>query len=281
MVPETQACGGNMSNNHGQHAARRFRSLFLSDLHLGAPGCRAETILDFLQAHDADTIYLVGDTFDLWDPLFVHWGSAERQVVALLTERAAAGRRIVCLVGNHDRALVDPAGRDRPEVGGLAVDLCQDAVHVAGDGRRYLVLHGDVCDSRLLRFHIWTRIGSRADGALRLVDKALRRLRPRLAPEARGPLEMLILGLNDMLYRSRSHERRLVTLASSMGCDGVICGHYHIAALHDDHGLRYANCGDWTDSCTALAESHDGTLVLIGHGRTAGAAIGTAVGAWN
>jgi UDP-2,3-diacylglucosamine pyrophosphatase LpxH len=267
-----------MSQIVGQHALRRFRSLFLSDLHLGAPGCRADAILEFLRTHDADTIYLVGDTFDLWDPLFVHWGASERQIVALLAERAAAGRRIVCLVGNHDRALMHD--RDRPEVGGLVAELCRDAVHASGDGQRYLVLHGDVCDARLLRFHVWTRIGSRIDSALRLADKALRRLRPRLAPEARGPLEVLILGLKGMLYRSRSHERRLVALARSMGYDGVICGHFHIAALHDDHGLRYANCGDWTDSCTALVETRDGSLALVGQGRPLGAAIGEAAGQW-
>lgn len=269
-MPQKASPGAGTVKTDEQRAARRYRSLFLSDLHLGAPGCRAEAILDFLQTHDADTIYLVGDSFDLWDPLILHWGATERRIVALLGERQAAGRRIVCLVGNHDRALLHDRGRARPEVGGLAANPCREILHVAGDGRRYLVLHGDVCDARLLRFHIWTRLGSRTDSALRLADKALRRLRPRLGPEARGPLEMLIHGLNDLLYRNRSHERRLVALARSVGCDGVICGHYHIAALHDDHGLRYANCGDWTDSCTALAESADGTLALIGHGRPAG-----------
>lgn len=270
-----------MSDHHAQHAPRRFRSLFLSDLHLGAPGCRADAILDFLQSHDAETIYLVGDTFDLWDPLFTHWGETERRIVALLKARVAVGRRVFLLVGNHDRALAAALGRDRPEVGGLAQSIRPDLVHLAGDGRRYLVLHGDVCDARVLRFHLWTRLGSRADSLLRLADKALRRLRPALAPEARGPLEMLIHGLNDILYRNRSHERRLVALARSTGCDGVICGHYHIAALHDDHGLRYANCGDWTDSCTALAEMPDGTLALIGQGRRADVPLGDAVGEWS
>jgi UDP-2,3-diacylglucosamine pyrophosphatase LpxH len=269
-----------MSEALDQWGAWRFRSLFLSDLHLGAPGCRAEAILEFLQGHDADTIYLVGDTFDLWDPLFTHWGEAEHRIVALLAARVAAGRRVVCLVGNHDRALIAPSGRNRPEVGGLAAEILPDLVHVAGDGRRYLVLHGDICDARVLRFHIWTRLGSRADSLLRLADKVLRRLRPALAPEARGPLEMLIHGLNDILYRNRRHERRLVALARAMGCDGVICGHFHIAALHDDHGLRYANCGDWTDSCTALAEAPDGTLALIGQGRRADAPVGDRVGEW-
>ncbi len=269
-----------MSDNLGQPAPQRFRSLFLSDLHLGAPGCRAEAILTFLQGHDADTIYLVGDTFDLWDPLFIQWGASEQRIVALLAERVAAGRQVVCLIGNHDRALAHEPMRNRPELGGLAARICADRVHVAGDGRRYLVLHGDVCDARILRFHIWTRIGSRVDSALRLADKGLRRLRPRLAPEARGPLEVLIHGLNTLLYRNRSHERRLVALARATGCDGVICGHYHIAALHDDHGLRYANCGDWTDSCTALVETPDGGLALIGQGLPAGAAARKAAGQW-
>ena len=115
---------------------------------------------------------------------------------------------------------------------------------------------------------------------MRLADKALRRLRPRMAPEARGLLEMLIHRVNDLLYRNRRHERRLVALARATGCDGVICGHYHIAALHDDHGLRYANCGDWTDSCTALVESQDGTMALVGMGRPVGAAVGEAAGQW-
>lgn len=264
-----------MAGKLEQHHVRYYRSLFLSDLHLGAPGCRADDILAFLQGHDAETIYLVGDTFDLWDPLYVSWGPTERRIVALLNTRMAAGSRVVCLVGNHDRALLTEQARARPEVAGLATEFHRDIVHIGGDGTRLLVLHGDVCDARVLRFHIWTRLGSRADSFLRLADRALRRLRPRLDPEVRGPLEALITGLNGMLYRGRRHERRLVALARSLGCDGVICGHFHIAAMHCEHGLRYANCGDWTDSCTALAEEWDGRLALIGMPREAAARIGT------
>lgn len=245
---------------------RRLRSLFLSDLHLGAPGCRAEAILAFLRQHDADTIYLVGDTFDLWDPLFAHWSETHDRIVGLLRDRAAAGRRVVLLVGNHDRALLTDRGKAHPGVAGLAAAVAHDHIHHAGDGQRYLVLHGDVCDARLLRFHVWTRLGSRTDSFLRLLDRGLRRMRLRFGPEARGPMELAICALNGLMYRGRRHERRLVQLARAAGCHGVICGHFHIAALHDDHGLRYANCGDWTDSCTALIEDHGGTLSLVAHG---------------
>lgn len=248
----------------GDPPPRHHRSLFLSDLHLGAPGCRAESLLAFLQANDAETIYLVGDTFDLWDPLFIHWGPVHDRILALLRNRADIGRRIVLLSGNHDRALLSEKGRARPEVAGLATEVPRELVHHAPDGRRYLVVHGDVCDLRPFRFHICTRIGSRIDSFLRLLDRMLRPLRFRAGPGTRGPMELAVAALNALLYQGRSHEARLVRLAQDRGCDGVISGHFHMAALHDDLGLRYANCGDWTDSCTALTEDDAGRLCLVG-----------------
>lgn len=254
-----------MVDDQTQRHTHTFRSLFLSDLHLGAPGSKSQDVLEFLHRHDAQTIFMVGDVFDLWDPLVVHWGAAEQTILALLQERAAKGSKIVWLVGNHDRALLSGKGQGWRDHIGLPDLVLQDVIHTSGDGRRYLVLHGDICDARLLRFHIWTRIGSRIDSLLRLCDRGLRRLRSQVTADARGPLEIAISAMNALLYRGLRHERRLIALARSAGCDGVICGHFHIAALHDDHGLRYANCGDWTDNCTALVEEWDGALVLVRH----------------
>ena len=239
------------------------RTMFLSDLHLGAQGCRAEAILGFLAQNDAETIYLVGDIFDIWDPLILHWGARQDRIVDILRARAAAGRRLVYLVGNHDRALAGLPAEAWPARARLGITAQRQVEHRAADGMRYLVLHGDVCDARWLRFHICTRLGSRVDGLLRLIDSGLRVLRLRFGREARGPIEMLLRGVNTLFYRSRSHERRLVALAEAAGCDGIICGHFHLAALHDDHRRRYANCGDWTDTCTAIVESRDGRLRLV------------------
>jgi UDP-2,3-diacylglucosamine pyrophosphatase LpxH len=108
-----------------------------------------------------------------------------------------------------------------------------------------------------------TRLGSRIDHLLRRLDRGLSVLRRGTPAEARSAIETLLAGVNAMLYRSRSHERRLVEMARQHGADGVICGHFHIADLHDAHGMIYANCGDWLDSMTALAEAHDGALRLL------------------
>lgn len=246
---------------HGHGFVRHHRTLFLSDLHLGTLGCRADLVLSFLEQNTADAIYLVGDIFDLWDPLVIRWGVEHDRILALLRSRAKAGTKLFYLAGNHDKVVLsrlcaDPR-TDLPVVPQAAV------THVAADGRRYLVVHGDSCDARILRLHLLTRVGSRLDSLLRLLDGGLRRLRFRFGPDGRGPVELLLSAVNDLLYRGRQHERRLVALAQTGGHDGVICGHFHIAALHGDFGLIYANCGDWVDSFTAIAEAADGALQLV------------------
>ena len=237
---------------------RHHRAMFLSDLHLGARGCRADLILGFLQRNTADTIYLVGDILDLWHPLTCAWSPAHDRIIDTFAAHAAAGGRLIYLVGNHDHAMRDAAYSDL-----LPAEVRTEITHVTADGQRYLVVHGDVCDLRFLRPHIFTRIGSRIDGMLRATDGWLRALRRRLDPEDRTPIEMLLSWLNAAIYAGQAHERRLIPLARQTGHDGVICGHFHIAALHDDHGLTYANCGDWVDSFTALGEAPDGRLTLL------------------
>ncbi len=268
-----------MTVEAGRVAPDVHRTMFLSDLHLGAHGCRADAILDFLMRNDAETIFLVGDIFDIWDPLILHWGARHDRIVEILRARAAAGRRLVYLVGNHDRALAGLAVEDWPARARLGIGVQRQVEHRAADGMRYLVLHGDVCDARLLRFHICTRVGSRIDGLLRLLDCGLRALRLRFGREARGPIEMLLRALNTVLYRSHSHERRLVALAEAAGCNGIICGHFHLAALHDDHRRRYVNCGDWTDNCTAIVEGWDGRLRLLSWGGEGALAVPESIGA--
>lgn len=231
--------------------------MFLSDLHLGARACRPDLILGFLERNTADTIYLVGDILDIWHPLTA-WSAVHDRVVEKISAHAHAGGRLIYLVGNHDTAMRDAAYADL-----LPVEIRTETTHVAADGRRYLVVHGDVCDLRFLRPHIFTRIGSRIDGVLRAADGWLRALRRRLDPEDRSPIEMLLSWLNAAIYAGQAHERRLVALAKQSGHNGVICGHFHIAALHDDHGLTYANCGDWVDSFTALGEAQDGRLTIL------------------
>lgn len=248
-------------------ARRRYRALFVSDLHLGARGCCAEDFLEFLRGIEAETIYLVGDILDIWHPGRLHWGAAQDAIIADLMARQRAGVRVVYLPGNHDAALRD----GRTHFG--AFELHDRLTHEAADGTRYLVLHGDQVDARILRWHIMTRIGSRCDAGLRGLDAWLRR---NLRSNAeRGVFELAISGVNALMMMGNGFRRRLAALARAGGHDGVICGHFHKAALTVAEGITYANCGDWVDSLTALVEAEDGSLRML-----AWAGAEAAQGAW-
>jgi UDP-2,3-diacylglucosamine pyrophosphatase LpxH len=237
---------------------RQHRSLFLSDLHLGAIGCRADLILDFLQRNRAEHYHLVGDILDLWHSLIPHWTETHQAVVDHLHQRQVDGARITYVRGNHD-----PAPETAHPTRALRVETCLEWVHEAGDGRRYLIIHGDGQDNWLFQSNLLRRIGSRMDHGLRALDRMIDAWILRLRDPQRGPFAKALHLLNHWLYPDRAHERRLVDLARTKGVDGVICGHFHIAALHERHGLVYGNCGDWLDSFTALAEDFSGRLHLL------------------
>jgi UDP-2,3-diacylglucosamine pyrophosphatase LpxH len=245
-------------------AGRTSRTLFLSDLHLGALGSRADRLLWFLERHQAETYVLAGDILDLWRPLLPHWTPADQAVVDLLNARAARGARLVMVPGNHDP---DPMGA--PEHARLDATLVPRYVHHGAAGARYLVVHGDEVDTRLVRAHLATRVGSWADHTLRRMDEVARQWRGRSRGEVRSAIEALLVWINARVYAGHSHELRLIEVARAEGLDGVICGHFHLPGLHDQHGLTYANCGDWVDSCTAISEAEDGALHLITAGRAA------------
>lgn len=238
--------------------APQGRTLFLSDLHLGALSSRAGLVLRFLQDHPARTYVLVGDILDLWQPLLPHWTALDQAVIDHLQARARRGARLIYVRGNHD-----PDPKLIPAHARLQAEYVSSCIHRTAEGKQYLVLHGDEADSRLIRLHAMTRLGSQIDHSLRCCDRLLRRV-SRRQPQARGLVDGILSATNALRYRGRSHERHMVEMARAKGLDGVICGHFHIAALHDHFGLTYANCGDWVDSMTALEDAGDGVLRRLG-----------------
>ncbi|MBW0157313.1 UDP-2,3-diacylglucosamine diphosphatase [Sedimentimonas flavescens] len=243
-----------------QHAASpklSARSLFISDLHLGARGSRAASILEFLQGVEAQRIYLVGDILDIWHPAAVLWSETHDAIIDWFGAQVAAGREVIYLYGNHDREMRVNFPRPLP-----ALTVAERVTHEAADGRRYLVLHGDQCDMRILRWHLMTRIGSRCDALLRRIDQWLRRRR-NLSEGERSLIQIALAGINHLLAMGDGFEGRLRALARAASHDGIICGHSHKPALREEDGVIYANCGDWVDSMTALIEGEDGRLQLL------------------
>lgn len=235
-----------------------LRALFVSDLHLGAEASRAEAFLDFLRSVEAEYIYLVGDIFELWSGARIHWSAAQVAVLAELQARKAAGARVVYLPGNHDLAhhAADFAVRH-------GFEQISAHRHVTLTGRCYLVLHGDQFDAPALRSRAMTRIGVGADDLLRGMDRLLDRVLGRFLRRSVRPGGWLVRRFHLAVLLGHRHEWRLTRHARDEGCHGVICGHFHLAALRRRDGITYANCGDWIESLTALAEDPEGALQLL------------------
>jgi len=240
-------------------ATAHFRSLFISDVHLGTRGCPAERVLDFLRYHDADVIYLVGDIVDGWQLRSSwYWPQTHNDVVQKLLRKGRKGARLIYVPGNHDEFL---RGYYGTHFGGI--EVMETAIHVAADGRRYYVVHGDIFDLVVTQARWLALLGDKAYEFAIVVNRIFNAARRRLGFPYWSLSQWAKLKVKNAVSYIGEFEKMLVAEARRHHVDGVICGHIHTAAIHDDFGIRYINCGDWVESCTAIAEHHDGRFEII------------------
>jgi len=240
-------------------ATRRVRALFISDVHLGSRACKAEQLLDFLRHHDADTIYLVGDIVDGWQLRSGwHWPQAHNDVIQKLLRKARQGSRLIYIPGNHDEFLRDYFGT---HFGGVVVTEC--ATHVAADGRRYVVTHGDQFDRSVRRARHFAGLGDYARMPLVAANSLVNIVRRCLSLPSWSLSQWAKHKVKDAFNYVRSFEEALAAEATRRHAEGVICGHVHHATIRDFPRARYINCGDWVESCSAAIEHFDGRLEIV------------------
>ncbi len=238
---------------------RSYRAVFISDLHLGARGCQAELLLDFLQHVECETLYLVGDVVDGWRlKSGWNWPAQHDAVVRHILALARRGVRVVYVPGNHDEFARAFLG-----VHLAGVVVTDETVHEGIDGRRWLVTHGDLYDGVVARAKWLAIAGDWAYRALLRANTAWNRARRSLglgywsfAAWLKGKCKEATSFVDDF-------ERTLAAEARERGLDGVICGHIHRAQSRVIDGIAYINDGDWVESCTAAAETHDGRLEVL------------------
>jgi UDP-2,3-diacylglucosamine pyrophosphatase LpxH len=238
---------------------RHFRALFISDVHLGARGCQAELLLDFLRYHDADTIYLVGDIVDGWRLRSSwYWPQAHNDVVQKLLRKARKGARMVYVPGNHDEFLREYYGT---HFGGI--EVAERYIHFGADGRRYLVIHGDHFDLVVTQARWLAHLGDYAYTAAIAINRVFNGLRRRFGFGYWSLSQWAKHKVKNAVNYIGEFEKTLVIEARRNTVDGVICGHIHHATIHNKFGVTYINCGDWVESCTAIAEHPDGRFEII------------------
>ena len=237
----------------------RYRAIFISDVHLGTRTSQALPLLDFLKHHEADSIYLVGDIIDFWKVRRgPHWPQAHNDVVQKILRRVRHGTRLIFVPGNHDEGLRDFAGM---HFGGI--EVLHNVVHRAADGKRYIVMHGDEFDV-VIRTAKWLAfLGDRGYEFALWLNNPVNWIRRHfglgywsLSAYLKYSVKRAVNFIGDFEYAVAAEARR-------HGADGIICGHIRHPADRIIDGVRYLNCGDWVESCSALVEHEDGRIELI------------------
>jgi UDP-2,3-diacylglucosamine pyrophosphatase LpxH len=238
---------------------RFHRTIFISDVHLGTRGCKAELLLDFLQHNACDTLYLVGDIVDGWQlKRRWFWPEAHSNVVHEILRKVDEGTRVIFVPGNHDEFLRGFCGRNYS-----GVEVVRELVHETADGRRMLVIHGDQFDG-VIEFAKWlAHLGSWAYDKALQANEMLHSVRRALGLPYWSLSNWLKHAVKDAVEYVCRFEEVVARAAAQRGLDGVICGHIHQAAIRQIGDILYHNDGDWVESCTALVEDARGHLEIV------------------
>jgi UDP-2,3-diacylglucosamine pyrophosphatase LpxH len=236
-----------------------YRTIWISDLHLGTRGCKAEFLLDFLRDTEAETIYLVGDIIDGWRlKKSWYWPQTHNDVIQKVLRKVRKGTRVIYVPGNHDEWL-----RDFTQLQFGGVEVVEDAIHVTADGRRLLVLHGDVFDAVVMHARWLALLGDGAYTAALWLNRHFNTVRRRLGYPYWSLSAYLKGRVKNAVEYIGSFGEAVADEARRRGVEGVICGHIHHAELRKIGDILYCNSGDWVESCTALVEHFDGRLEVL------------------
>jgi len=238
---------------------RTYRTLFISDVHLGTRSSQADALLEFLKHTEADTIYLVGDIVDFWRiKRGAVWPQSHNDVLQKILRKVRKGTRVVFIPGNHDEGIRDYAGM---HFGGIEIE--RQAIHTMVDGRRFVVLHGDEYDV-VVRYARWLAfLGDRGYEFALWLNSPLNFVRRHLGLGFWSLSAYLKHRVKTAVNFIGEFEKALAEEARRQHVDGVICGHIHHAASRDIGGIHYINTGDWVESCTAIGEKENGEIELI------------------
>lgn len=239
--------------------ALSYRTVWISDVHLGFRGCRAEHLLNFLHSVDCEYLYLVGDIIDIWEMRKrIFWPQSHNNVVRTILGKAKHGVNVIYVPGNHDELL-----RDFHDMTFGNVQILEEAIHTNADGRRLLVTHGDKFDSVVRCSRAMAILGTRLYDYLLRANYVVHGIRRRFNLPYWSLAGFLKHKVKNAVQFISNFEAAVAYETARLGVDGVVCGHIHRPEITKLNDIVYCNCGDWVESCSALVEHHDGSLELL------------------
>ena len=240
-----------------------YRSIFISDTHLGSRGCKATLLLNFLKSTSSENLYLVGDIVDGWRlRQNWYWPDTHSDVIRKILKMAAKGTNVTYIAGNHDEALRKWL-HYIPYLGNLK--FTNRADYIGLDGKRYLVIHGDMFDSlmQVSSGRMLMHLGDWLYDFIIKLNDLWAAVRSKMGLPYWSISKWIKQNTKQAVGYVLNFEKLLADYCKSKGYDGIICGHIHTAEIRDINGIVYLNSGDWIESCTALVEHHDGRWEIV------------------
>ena len=236
-----------------------YETIWISDTHLGTSACKAEFLLDFLKNHESKNLYLVGDIIDGWQLTKKwYWNQLHNDVIQKVLRKSRKGTRVVYIVGNHDEGLRKFLGISLGNI-----QVVNEVEHTLRDGRRFLILHGDLFDGIIKNVKWIAHLGDFLYVRMITINNTFNRVRRKLGFPYWSLSQYLKQRVNKATNFVTAFENAIANEAKRRGFDGVVCGHIHKAEIRDIGGVLYCNDGDWVESLSALVETKAGELKLI------------------
>lgn len=239
---------------------KKYKSVFISDLHLGSKHCNSNALLDFLSAIETERLYLVGDIVDVWRlKKKWYWPKSHNQILRKIL-KISEKTEVIYVTGNHDEIF-----RSFPNIRIGRITVEHRCVHVGIDGKRYLVVHGDLFDNlmRTKTGRFIMHLGDFAYDSLIYINKSVNMVRRLLRMQPWSLAKYLKHKAKLAANYIGEFEKEMSLYCKRKGYDGIICGHIHHAEITQYDGIVYMNDGDWCESCTALVENYDGTWEIL------------------
>jgi len=238
-----------------------YRTIWISDVHLGTRGCQADILLDFLRHTESEYLYLVGDIIDGWRlRRSWFWAQSHNDVVQKVLRKARKGTQVVYITGNHDECLRE-FSTTALQFGSIRLE--DETIHTTADGKKLLVLHGDRFDGVVKHARWLAILGDWAYTVMLGINTVFNLVRRRCGFGYWSLSAYVKAKVKNAVEYVGNFEETLAQEARQHGVDGIVCGHIHKAEIRDIGGILYCNDGDWVESCTALVEHFDGRLEIV------------------
>lgn len=237
----------------------RYRAIWISDIHLGTSGCKAEFLLDFLRWNDARHLYLVGDIIDGWQlKKGWYWKQSHNDVVQKILRKSRKGTQVTYIAGNHDEVVRQFLGMAFGDI-----RIVDETTHQLLDGRVLWVTHGDLFDGVIQHAKWLAHLGDSLYTLILKLNHHFNQIRHRLGLSYWSLSQYLKHRVKNAVAFITTFEEALTNEAKRRGYDGVVCGHIHKPEIRNINGVLYCNDGDWVESLSALVETNSGELQII------------------